>query len=109
MTEALVGAGELETPFESDLGISCGPALTTPVEMGPGARRPAPSRGRGIGGILAPAGMAPNRAGGIPGGGPGGIRSGGRPMIEESENFKNMELIKLLFLRINITFNILPH
>ena len=95
MTEALVGAGELETPFESDFGSNCGPALTTPVEMGPGARRPAPSSGLGIGGILAPAGMAPNRAGGIPGGGPGGIRSGGRPALEKSENLKYTELINL--------------
>ena len=85
MTDALDGAGELElvTGFESDFGMSCGPALTTPVEMGPGARRPAPSRGLGIGGILAPAGSAPNLAGGIPGGGPGGIRSGGRPIVKK--------------------------
>ena len=85
MTEALVGAGEFKTAFVSDFGISCGPALTTPVEMGPGARRPAPSRGLGIGGSLAPAGMAPNLAGGIPGGGPGGIRSCGRPMNDREK------------------------
>lgn len=83
MTEAFEGAEPLMTADADaidSLAMSCGAALTTPTEgVEPGAtfRRPPPSIGLGIGGNRAPPGTAPSLAGGMPGGGPGGILRGG--------------------------------
>ena len=79
MTEAFVEAGDAVVNDLESLLISCGPALNTPTE-GAGPRTvEGVRRGRGIWGNRAPEGRAPMRAGGIPGGGPGGIRRAGRP------------------------------
>ena len=67
-------------PVDS-LAMSCGAALTTPAEGAAAAgatfRRPPPRSGLGIGGNRAPPGTVPSGAGGMPGGGPGGILKGG--------------------------------